>query len=183
MTPYELIVPIKLRELIDNFKPNSTQVDTFHADALELAGGNTELLTRGMSWANAKLMVEVEILKELLAYEISKNIPTIRRPGRPPIKLRGIETGKVTMRATSGAPVRHNLGGSTKAHAIDAYEKFYAKSEESAKKTARMYLQECGVDIYSKQGQKLEENLRKRINETHLQLTGKRQRKWNGLKP
>lgn len=183
MTSYELIVPIKLRELIDNFKPSSIQVDTLHANALEISEGKAELLTRGMAWANAKLLVEVEILKELLAYEISKNFPKIRRPGRPSIKPRGIKTGRFTKKPTSGAPVQHNLGGSTKAHALDAYEKFYPKSEQSAKKTARSYLQACGVDIYSKQGQKLEENLRKRINEIHLQLTGKRQRKWNGLKP
>jgi hypothetical protein len=169
MTPHE-------RALIDNYKPTSSQVEKCLSDARERAGGDTELLTRGMAWVTTKLLVEVEILKELLDRELYRS--------RTSHKPRGIETGNArSKKRPAGAPVRHNLGGSTKAHAVDAYSQFYAKAEESAKKAARMYLQEHGVDTNSRDGQKLVDNIRKRINEIHLRSDGKRRRKWNGRKP
>jgi len=169
MTPHE-------RDLIDNYKPTSIQVDDFLSDALERAGGDTELLTRGMAWVTTKLLVEVEILKELLDRELHR--------GRTSHKPRGIDTGNArSKKRPAGAPVRHTLGGSTKAHAIDAYSQFYAKAKESAKEAARMYLQQHGVDTNSRDGQKLEANFRRRISEIHLQSNGERRRKWNGRKP
>lgn len=164
------------RELINNYKPTSSQVDDFLSDAIERAGGDTELLTRGMAWVTTKLLVEVEILKELLDSELHR--------GRTSHKPRGIETGKArSKKRPAGAPVRHNLGGSTKAHAVDAYSQFFAKAEKSAIKAAHMYLQEHGVDTSSRDGQKLVANFRRRISEIHLRSDGERRRKWNGRKP
>lgn len=181
MTSYELVVPIKLRELIDNFKPDPVQVKEIQTQALELAKGDTELVYRGMAWGSAKLSVQVEILKELLAIEMYKNIPNIKSRGRPSLKPRGINTSVMTLKKrTAGAPVQHNLGSSTKANAIDAYEQYFPVSSESPKKAAQSYLNDMGVDLNTEVGKRLAENMRKRINEVHLQSNGKRQRKWNG---
>lgn len=181
MTSFELVVPINLREIVDNFKPDPAKVREMHAEALKRAKESTELLSLSLLWANAKLSVEVEILKELLATEMARNITKVRIPGRPSSKFRGIKTGRVApKKPTTGAPVLHDLGGSTKEHTIEAYEQYFAMSEGSAKKAAILYLQKKGVDIFSDKGRALQDNLRRRINAFHLQSNGKRQRKRNG---
>lgn len=182
MTSYELVVPIKMREIIDNFKPDLGQVNWMYAKALEQAKDNHELLSKGMAWANVKLSVQVEILKELLASEMARNFSKFRSRGRPSTKPRGIKTRRVTpKKSTTGAPVRHDLGDSTKVHAIEAYEQFFSISNGSANTVAILYLQKKGVDLYSDEGKRLKDNLRRRINEFHLQSNGKRQRRWRGI--
>jgi hypothetical protein len=164
------------RALVDNYKPSSKQVDKFLSDSLERAGGDTELLTRGMAWVTTKLLVEVEILKELLDRELYR--------GRTSHKPRGLDTGNArSKKRPAGAPVQHNLGGSTKAHVIAAYEQFFSQAQESASDAARMYLIEQGVDINSRKGKSLVGNFRRRINEFHLRSNGKRLRRPIGRKP
>ena len=182
MTSYELVVPIKLREVIDSYKPDPAQVKRMNAKALEHAKDSDELLYKGMAWANVKLSVQVEILKELLASEMARNFSKVRSRGRPSTKPRGINTGRVTpKKSTTGAPVLHDLGDSTKKHVIEAYEQFFSISNGSANTVAILYLQKKGVDLYSDEGKRLKDNLRRRINEFHLQSNGKRQRRWRGI--
>ena len=181
MTSYELVVPIKLREFIESYKPDPAQVNRMTAKAFEHAKGSDELLYKGMAWANVKLTVQVEILKELLASEMARKFSKVRSCGRPSTKIRGINTGRVTpKKATTGAPVRHELGGSTKVHAIEAYEQYFEKSKGSAKEAARLYLLEMGVNLNCNEGRRLQDNFRRRINAFHLQSNGKRQRKRHG---
>jgi hypothetical protein len=169
MTPHK-------RALIDNYKPTSSQVEKCLSDARERAGGDTELLTRGMAWVTTKLLVQVEILKELLDRELDR--------GRTSHKPRGLDTGNArSKKRPAGAPVQHNLGGSTKAHVIAAYEQFYPQAQESASDAARMYLIGQGVDVNSREGKSLVGNFRRRINEFHLRSNGKRLRRPIGRKP
>jgi hypothetical protein len=182
MTSYELVVPIKLREFIDNYQPDPAQVNKINEGALERAKDSDELLNKGMAWANVKLSVQVEILKELLASEMARNFSKVRSRGRPSTKPLGIKTRRVKLKkSTTGAPVQHELGGSTKVHAIEAYEQYFEKSGGSAKEAARMYLQKMGVNLNCNEGRLLQDNFRRRINDFHLQSNGKRQRKWSGL--
>jgi hypothetical protein len=181
MTLYELVVPTKLTELIDNYKPDQSTVSQVYTEALERAKGDFDLFAHGMTWANVKLTVQVELLKELLATEMSKNIPKVTRRGRPTAKAPGLQPVRFKKkRPTTGAPVQHSLGSSTKAHALEAYEQLYEVSGKSALVTAREYLKARSVDIHSEEGLHLVENLRKRINDAHLSMNGKRHRAWKG---